>query len=104
MIVDIIGPVIEFIEIVDGAAVTGHRGNGFLDHVLGFVHRHAAGLAGFIKDAAGFLYHTFIFLDEGVAAVENAGGRLIIFAQLVLVLNVDDSNIQEVKPCNMCLR
>ena len=92
---------VELIQVVNDAAVLGHRLDRVVYHGLGLLDRDRAGLVCFLEDIFSRMYHAVIFLHESIAAIEDTGDCLIVFAEFVFILDVDDWYIKEAEPCDM---
>ena len=95
---------VEFVEVVNGSAVAGQGCNGLLDHVLRFRQGNIAGFFRLLKNTLGLLHNAVVLFDKSIAAVKNTRSRLIIAAQFVFVLDIDNGNIQKGQAREMCLR
>ena len=103
MLVDIAGKMIELEEVVDDAAVSGKRDKGGRDDALGIFHALRFSLADLREDFLRILHNAAVFLYESIATIEYGRCCLVIAAELVVILDVDDRDIQEIQARDMSL-
>ena len=102
MVVNVGGQMIQLVQVIDDSAVVRHRSDRAADDRLGLGNRKMPVAAGFRKDRTRFLNDALVFLRKRIAPVEYGGNRLIVWVELVFVLDIDNRNIQKGKTRDMC--
>ena len=93
MVVDIGCEMVELVEIVDGAAALRERCDLLRYDGVCLGDRDISRLAHLVDDAPRRAHDAFVVLEERVAAVEDGGDGLIVLAELVFILDIDDGDI-----------
>ena len=103
MVIQVISHVVKSVQVVNNTALLGHWGKGILHQCLGFLHWNFSVVGSCLKNVVDLADNLPVFSRKGVAAVEYGHDRLIIRAELVLILDIDLRDIQKTEPGNVCL-
>ena len=95
MVVDIGREMVELEEVVDDAARARERCNLLRHDAIGFRDWHLARLAHLVNNLARRCDDVLVILDERISTIEDGSDRLVVFAELVFILDIDNRDIQK---------